>query len=439
MLLRMTLRRPARLFRIRALLISGTILLAALPPLADMAAAQSASGPVLRIPGQKPAQQQSPPPASTTPASEAAPSTGKATEKAASPAPAKTTPDKTTEVRVFAVVRDKKGRPVADLSAQDFVLETDDRSQSDFQLGSASAFPLTIGLAAETLPGESKEVSAERKHGAAFFQRLLRAGTDRGFVLHFDRQVELLQDVTSSQEKLERGVKLLAASGSAPGRERGSDGSGAATTRFYFGGNTLYDAIYLSAHEVLRGWPGRRVLVVFSSGVDQQSKVSLLRAIEAAQRAGAAVYCVYVPGNRTPERHTEIERPGGYPGGYPRSPIPGTYPGGYPRRYPGGYPGGGPFPGGQRAPGKSAERLDGRKILRQIAEQTGGGYFDLGKENAEKIFARIEDQLRHQYSLSFPAERSADGYHSLRLTTKKRELSVEAPAGVYAEPGSAAQ
>jgi hypothetical protein len=356
MLVRMTLRRT------RALL--ATLLL--LP--ATIAGAQSSSGPVLRIPGQAPAEQKSPPPAAAPPTSDAAPAASEGSSSAGTTASAAPPAARTAELRVFAVVRDKKGHPVADLTQKDFVLNKDGRAQSDFQLASASSVPLTIGLVAETLPGESKEVDDERKDGAAFLQRLLRAGTDRAFVLHFDRQVELLQDVTSSQEKLARGMKLLSASESAQGdAQRGNNSDGAAT-RFYFGGNTLYDAIFLSADEVLRGWPGRRVLVVFSSGVDQQSKISLLRAVEAAQRAGTAVYCVYVPLHREPTLNTEIGGPGGYPRGYPRTPPRRRRP--RPRRRAARLH---PRPGeGRRAQGFAADRrADRGRILR--SEQGEGG------------------------------------------------------------------
>ena len=167
----------------------------------------------------------------------------------------------------------------------------------------------------------------QRKAATDFVKRLLRENKDRGFVLHFDKEVELLQDVTASQEKLAKGIDEISV-GDAPrsGRSGGKrDDGDSQTPHYFFGGGMLYDAIFLSSDEVLKGTQGRKAVVLFSDGVDHDSKTSLQHAIESAQRADTLVYCVYV----APERE---EQPGGNGGG---------------RRGGGGYPGGGgPFPGG---------------------------------------------------------------------------------------------
>ena len=88
----------------------------------------------------------------------------------------------------------------------------------------------------------------------------------------------------------------------------------------------LYDAIFLSSDEVLKGQQGRKAMVLFSDGVDRDSKTSLQHAIEAAQRADTLVYCVYVAaeheeqqgGNGGGQRRAGGGYPGGGRGGYPR-------------------------------------------------------------------------------------------------------------------------
>jgi VWFA-related protein len=349
-----------------------------------------------------------------------------------------TPPPKTTatvrQLSLFAVVVDKHEEPVGDLTARDFVLEQDGHAKTISQLSRGGDWPLTVGIVAETSPGESQALSAERKEGGAFLKRLLRSGTDRAFVLHFDKQVELLQDVTGSQEKLDRGIDRISGGAPEPARKDADEDR----PLFFFGGNTLYDAIFLSADEVLHGWGARTTIIVFSSGVDRQSKVSLGRAIEAAQRSGTAVYCVYVPSKDETEqdrhRNVEVDTGGGsYPGGgYPRSPLPGHYPGGYP----GGqspFPGGGTVPA-QRPSDETPQRVDGRKILQQIAQETGGGYFEMKNEgHAKRIFEAIEEQLRHQYRLSYTSENTDSGFHRLKVTTEKQKLTVQAPAALYVE------
>ena len=148
-------------------------------------------------------------------------------------------------------------------------------------------------------------------------------------MLHFDKEVELLQDITTSHDKLAKAIDEISVSDAArkSGSGRGRDNPGSQQSHYFFGGSTLYDAIFLSSSEVLKGEQGRKALVLFSDGRDRDSKTSLEHAIEAAQRAGILVYCVYVAAERE-----EQQRPEGGGG----------------RRAGGGYPGGGgPFPGGR--------------------------------------------------------------------------------------------
>jgi VWFA-related protein len=346
------------------------------------------------------------------------------------------------EVNLLAVVRDKKGQAVTTLEQKDFVLEQDGRAQTITQFTHETVQPLTLGVLADTGPGQRKALADERKAATDFVNRLLRQGTDHGFVLHFDKEVELLQDVTTSHDKLARGIDAISVGESARdsggGARGGRDETDPDHPHFYFGGGMLYDAIFLSSDEVLKGQHGRKALVLFSDGEDRDSKTSLQHAIEAAQRADTIVYCVYVATEREePEdRGSGAARPGG--GGYPGGGYPGGgYPGG---GYPGGgYPGGGgPFPGGGRRRGPEStpreNRTDGKKILQQIASETGGRYFELSKKmSAAEIYSQIEEELRHQYSLSYTPDKAESGYHKLHLSTRNGDLTVQTRPGYYAD------
>jgi len=339
---------------------------------------------------------------------------------------------------VLAIVRDKKGQPVATLGRQDFVLEQDGRAQAITQLEHETPLPLTVGVIADTGTEQHKALSDERKAGADFLNRMLRPGQDRGFVLRFDREVELLQDVTASHEKLAKGMDAISTSGNVPHPppRRGAE-TEPGERHFSFGGTVLYDALFLAADEVAKGQTGRKVIVLFSDGVDRSSKVSLQRAIEAAQRSDLLVYCVYAAPQREEDRDSARPSPGPYPGGgYPGGGYPRFPGGGYPGGYPGGpYPGGGYPRGGRRVPeGVPAEsKEEGKKVLRQIAEETGGRFFELSKKmNAAKIYAQIEEEMRHQYSLSYTPDAAAGGYHKLHVTTRNPELTVRTRSGYYA-------
>jgi VWFA-related protein len=348
----------------------------------------------------------------------------------ASPSPS-TISVKVKEVNLLAIVRDKKGLPVNNLNKQDFVLEQDGRAQAITQFTHESDLPLTFGVLADTGPGQRKALADERKAGAEFANRLLREGKDKGFVLHFDKEVELLQDVTSSHDKLAKGFDEIsvgeAGSNSGGGHKRDADDP--QHPHYFFGGSMLYDAIYLSSDEVLKNLQGRKAVVVFSDGVDRNSKTSLEHAIQSAQRADTLVYCVYVTSEHDesqPGAGSGQRRAGGGGG-----PFPG---GGGP--FPGG---GGPFPGGggRRRPPENTPHEDkntGKKILQQISKETGGRYFELSKKlTAAQIYSQIEEEMRHQYSLSYTPDKADNGYHKLHLSTRNADLTVQTREGFYAE------
>jgi VWFA-related protein len=329
------------------------------------------------------------------------------------------------EVNLLAVVRDKKGQAITNLTKNDFVLEQDGRAQTIKQFTNESDLPITVGLLADTGPGQRKALADERKAGTDFVNRL-REDRDKAFVLHFDKEVELLQDVTASHDKLDRGIDSISVgdqTSSGSGKHR--DDEDRDRQHFFFGGGLLNDAIFLTADEVLKPVNGRKVVILFSDGVDRDSKVSLTRAIEAAQRADMTIYCVYVPSEKEQEQQNENtsgrRRGGGFPGGG-GSPFPG-----------GGYPGGGGGGRGRSQQPPHENRADGKKVLQHIASETGGHYFEISKKlTASDVYGQITDELHHQYSLSYTPDRAEAGHHKLHLATRKSDLSVQTREGFYA-------
>ncbi|MBZ5674882.1 MAG: VWA domain-containing protein [Acidobacteriia bacterium] len=154
-------------------------------------------------------------------------------------------------------------------------------------------------------------------------------------------------------------------------------------------GTALYDAI-VSASRGLAGQPGRKALIVLSDGYDTSSSASLAAAVETAQRADALVYSIRF-----------LDR------GIFAFEVPASQ-------------GGSPVP------------REGRKALEQIAKETGGAYFDLtASETLGKIYARIEDELRNQYSLGFTPAGKRSGYRKIRVSVKRKGLSVQARDGYF--------
>ena len=343
---------------------------------------------------------------------------------AQSPAPGTPTTTLSVDVKVVTLpvtVRDKKGKIVRDLTKDDFELEEDGKPQSIRYFSQETNLPLTVGLLVDTSMSERDNMDRERSASRSFLDQMITRPADRAFVIHFDREVELLQDLTSDHAKLEKAVGLIDTQQSVESVQSNDQGSG--SHRGHGAGTLLYDAIFLACDEIAKKQTGRKAIVVLTDGEDRGSQETLNGAIESAQKAETVVYAVYIGGHEDHDydNNQGMSRRGGMGGGYPG--------GGYPGRYPGGgYPGGG-YPRG----GQQPNRPNGKKILQEIAQQTGGRYFEVKKKDSvDDVYAQIAEELRTQFMLGYtPPKDQTSGYHSIHLTVKKKDLQVQTREGYY--------
>jgi VWFA-related protein len=342
-------------------------------------------------------------------------------------------------VSVPVTVHDKHGKIISNLTKEDFVVEEDGRPQTVNYFAREKDLPLRLGLLVDTSLSQRRVLEEERNASYSFLDHLLRENKDLAFVIHFDREVELLEDFTGSRPKLQAALQSLQTpqmdtnsgggqsgggggqsgggqgggiggggiggggiGGGGIGGRRGGGGGGGGRGSGHGGGTLLYDAVYLAGDDLMRKQQGRKALIILSDGVDHGSKVGITTAIETAQRADTVVYSILFKDDE------------GY-GGRSSMQM-------------------GPFGTGRRGGGRPQEaRVDGKKILEQISKETGGRMFEVSKkETVEKIYAQIEEELRNQYSLGYtPDKNTGPGYHKLHVTTKQQELVVQARDGYY--------
>ena len=345
------------------------------------------------------------------------------------------------EVVLPVTVRDKKGALVTSLKISDFTLTEDSRPQTIKSFTRESNLPFRLGLLADTSRSVSGAMEEERKAAGKFVDLMLpadpkaaNAKKDEAFLLHFDREVELLEDFTNSRDKLHHELDEMgptrAAHDDSQGPETSGDDRSSGETRARRGGGTqLYDAIWLaSGDELMKPKDGRKALVVFSDGVDRGSKETLNDAVDAADRANVAVYTIYFKGEQ--EGGAYNGPVGGRRGGMGGGGYPGGG-GGYPGGGGGGYPGGGRRGGG----GQSQPGVDGRKIMEKIATRTGGRYFEAKrKDNLDEIYGQIAEELRGQYLLTYTPDvvDNEGGFHKIALKANKDDLQVVTREGYYA-------
>jgi VWFA-related protein len=333
-------------------------------------------------------------------------------------------------VRLPVTVRDKHGKIVHDLTKDDFTLQEDGHPQTIRSFSQPTNLPLTIGLLVDTSRSQDMVLEAERNASRSFLDQMLVQPTDKAFLIHFDRQVELLQDVTSSHEKLKAALDLLQ---SASDREHSNDPNDPANSPSasdsHGSRKQLYDAVFLAANELMKKQQGRKVFIILSDGVDHGSKTYLESAIESAQRGDTVIYSIYFPDTHRNDRQNQDNGMGrgGYPpgGGYPGGGYPG---GGYPG---GGYPGGGRGRGGQRRDEEPSK--EGQKTLQRISKETGGRFFEASKrETVGEIYDSIVEELRAQFAMVYTPDKGTDAqYHHVQLTVKKKDMTAQTRDGYY--------
>ena len=336
-------------------------------------------------------------------------------------------------VNVLATARDKKGQIVTDLKQEEFHLADDGQPQTIRYFAREIDLPLTLGLLVDTSMSQRRVLGQERTASYRFLDQVLRENKDLAFVIHFDHEAELLQDLTSSRQQWEDALAQLelpqqdqpqlnrrgsgggnpGGGGGYPGGGGGYPGGGGGGGGYPGGGGgrggrgsrgpgtVLYDSVLLASDELMRKQHGRKALILLTDGVDNGSKVTLERGIEAAQRADTLVYSILFAD----------EEGSGFSQGL----------GGMGRR-------------GGMGRGGGYDRPDGKKVLERLARETGGGFFQVSKKRPiDDIYKQIQEELRSQYNLGYtPEPASANAYfHKIALTTTRKEVVLQAREGYY--------
>jgi VWFA-related protein len=285
----------------------------------------------------------------------------------------------TTEVvNVYAVVRDKHGRLIPDLTKNDFEIKEDNIPQNITYFSRETDTPLTLAIMVDTSPSQERVLYTEQSEAKAFLRQILRPNRDLVCVLHFDLEVELLQDFTADLGRLNRAIDETQINGGAHGVLPSPLPSRS------IGGTHLYDAIYLAATQLMSTQVGRKVLILLTDGEDQGSQETLDQALEAAQKSDCIIYAIDI-----------VDRAFYGFGGM-------------------GY--------------------HGDAVLRKLCEQTGGDVIKVTKiRNTSEAFQKIAEELRTQYLLGYTPSnpRKDSGFRKISVRVTSDKYKVQARAGYY--------
>jgi VWFA-related protein len=187
------------------------------------------------------------------------------------------------EVNLIFTVTDKHGHYIPNLHQSDFALLDDQKAP--FKVTSFHQqinLPLRVGMLIDASTSIRTRFEFEQQSATEFLLKILKAKSDRAFVMGFDSTPTVEQDWTNNIDALETGVNRLR-----PG-----------------GGTALFDAVYTACRDKLmteRGPdPVRKAIVLISDGDDDQSRVYLDEAIKECQRSETIIYSIST--NWTPSR-----------------------------------------------------------------------------------------------------------------------------------------
>jgi VWFA-related protein len=282
-------------------------------------------------------------------------------------------------VNVLCTVRDRKGKLVDHLEKDSFEIREDGKIQPIVNFTKENNQPLTVGLLFDSSVSQERLLPAERSASDLFFDTFLQP-KDAAFLISFDTQVELLQDVTGSKNQLRDGLTAIKVRSAPPAGMGPFPGNSV-------GGTHLYDAVFLGAEDILKNEAGRKALILITDGQDQGSKVSLDRAVEAAQRVDAMLYSILFYDSVV-----------------------------YGRMFSGG-------------------GYSGTATLSKMAEQTGGRMFRADNDQSLRLaFDEISRELRTLYSLGYsPTNTQQDGsFRKIDVRVKTGGMKVQARKGYYA-------
>jgi VWFA-related protein len=358
-------------------------------------------------------------------------------------------------VLVDAVVTDKKGNYVHDLTAKDFRVWEDNKEQTvssfSFEGGTASSAQRHyVVLFFDNSNMDLTDQPRARAAAVKFVQA--NAGPNQMMsVVNFGGTLQVAQNFTQDADRLTSivsGAKTPALVADAAASDASLQLNIAAAN---FGARSMLLAVRDLARNLSR-IPGRKTLILLSAGFklrpDEQS-AELNAAIDACNHANVAIYAVDVrglvagdtpakaagitPGNRAPGVRSFLqpaafvsgERPRLMPAAWQRGPVGGSIGGG-------GAPGGWSDPRNQahlEMPKLPESLFTNQEVLLVLASGTGGFVIKNTNDLAGGL-QKIGKEQDEYYLLGYTPPDSADGAcHTLRVKVNRGGTTVRSRAG----------
>ena len=286
-------------------------------------------------------------------------------------------------VQLFFNVKDKHGALIPNLTKDDFDIREDGAPQTVKYFTAETNLPLTLGILIDSSGSQLRVLDMEKEVGGAFLKQVL-TDKDLAYVMDFNVDSNLVQDFTRDVRRLQSALNSVKINSGVTMPTLPGAGGGPVPTASS-PGTVLYDAVYLSAHDMLAKEVGRKAMILLTDGEDEGSKLKIKDAIEAAQKADSIVY-VLLCADR------------------------GFY-------------------------GTMGVGYGGEGEMRKLTEQTGGRVINVGNkfDKLREAFDQIAAELRSQYNIGYtPTNTKLDGGYRKLEIKNKQNYKIQARAGYYA-------
>jgi len=171
-------------------------------------------------------------------------------------------------VELYVVVTDKNGRPVRGLTREDFRIRENRTVQEIATFSDASDLPLTLGMAIDSSASMFVKLPNVQEAAIRFLESTF-SEQDRAFVVDFDSQPRLARSTTDRLEHVVRSIRGLEANGR----------------------TALWESIVYSLVQ-LQGVSGRKALIVFSDGADEDDEFPFRSCLNFARKMGVPIYLI---------------------------------------------------------------------------------------------------------------------------------------------------
>ncbi|MEJ2085399.1 MAG: VWA domain-containing protein [Acidobacteriota bacterium] len=171
-------------------------------------------------------------------------------------------------MELYVVVTDRNGRPVTGLPQDLFEVEEDGEPQEIATFSDAGELPLTVGMLIDSSASMFVKLPDVR-FAAAEFLRGLATRRDRAFVVGFGDQPKLTRSTTSDLPAVIESLEILKPEGQ----------------------TAIWKGIVYSLVQ-LQGVPGKKALVVYTDGADEDPDFSYRTALKFARRVGVPIYVI---------------------------------------------------------------------------------------------------------------------------------------------------